>query len=175
MNLSFQLLWVKKKKMNEQKPPLDRIRRPEVGALTLYDDRKAKQKEGKFPLISWQEFSKWGNIITQPIALNSFSIIAFPLPLPFPLFKRDLLYWGFAPDSPSWQTSNGNSLLIPNKLIIAGGTTGRLSASHQHFGDQYRNPERTPKESEAGDQMAAVPTLSPSQLTAFLTDSGFQG
>lgn len=58
MNLSFQLLWVKKKKMNEQKPPLDRIRRPEVGALTLYDDRKAKQKEGKFPLISWQEFSK---------------------------------------------------------------------------------------------------------------------
>ena len=51
---------------------------------------------------------------------------------------------GLAHGLPWFQTPNCNSLPIPNKPIFAGEITGSLFVLGQHFGDLYRDPEKTP-------------------------------
>lgn len=48
--------------------------------------------------------------------------------------------------------ANCSSLLIWNKPIFAGETTGRLFVLGQYFGGPYGDQEKTPKDSEAGEQ-----------------------
>lgn len=67
-------------------------------------------------------------------------ITASQLPFPPPSFAM----WGLACGSPWLQTLNCNSLLIPNKPIFAREITGSLFVLGQHFGDLYRDPEKTP-------------------------------
>ena len=74
--------------------------------------------------------------------------------------------------SPWLQTLNFNSLLIPNKTIFAVEITVSLIVLGQHFGGPYGDPEKTPNDSETGEQTGTIPTLSPLLLTASLLDPG---
>lgn len=68
---------------------------------------------------------------------------------------------------PYFSLTTNSALTARNKEIPAS-----LFVFGQHFGGLYRDPEKTPDNCEAGEQIGVAPTLSPLLLTAFLSDPG---
>ena len=107
------------KKINKQKPHLNRVGRPDCGAPMPCKDSREGQEEEKPPLLSWRALSQWK-------VRDSMFTIAFHLSFPFPVQKLARVL--------SWlPTLNCNPLLILNKPIFAAEISGSLFISGQHY------------------------------------------
>ena len=114
---------------NKQKSQLNRIERPEWGALMTWEGSKASERR-KTPLLSCQGLSPWK---------DTDCFLTVPSGLPFLPCKTVSLVQELACGLQWLQTSDCNSLLILNRFFFVGEITGSLCILSQHFSGLYGN------------------------------------
>ena len=107
-------------KNNKQKSQLNRVRRPDGGALMLCEDR-ARQEE--------KRLSPDKNSVNK----NPWTLFTLPSQLPFPPECSYLPVQALGHGSLQLQTPHCNSLLIPNEHIFIGKIIGHLFKSTNYI------------------------------------------